>query len=57
MRFNPMATALIMWIFGFACGALCVWIRHRRAIAALGAAVNPSIESVFDPGVRVQSPR
>jgi hypothetical protein len=50
MRFNPITTALIMWVFGFACGALCVWIRHQRAIAKLDAFVKPFVENILDPG-------
>ena len=45
MRFDPMTTSLIMWIFGFGCGALCVWIRHQRAIAVLDSFVKPAEES------------
>ena len=48
MRFDPMTTALVMWIFGFTCGALCFWIRHQRALAALDSFVKPAVESRAD---------
>jgi hypothetical protein len=56
-----MTTALVMWIFGFICGALAYWVRglraqqrHDRAVAELDAFVKPAVESIFDPKYKIR---
>lgn len=62
MRFDPITTALIMWIFGFICGALAYWVRGLRvqqrfdnAVAELDAFVRPQADSIIPPGTMIQA--